>query len=111
MRRSGQGRVKRCAGLFGQGVKKPMVEGCDAVVIKFRCDGSVYGHLLRRSVPGFPVSLDLFPDIPNRILPAAFFKLVDNHPKGTAKELNLKDEESLKKEVLKADLAKWPFLA
>ncbi len=31
-------------------------------------------------------------------------KLVDNHPMGTAKELNLKDEESLKKEVLKADL-------
>ncbi len=31
-------------------------------------------------------------------------KLVDNHPKGTAKELNLKDEESLKKEVSEADL-------
>ncbi len=30
--------------------------------------------------------------------------LVDNHPKGTAKELNLKDEESLKKEVYEADL-------
>ena len=30
--------------------------------------------------------------------------LVDNHPKGTAKELNLKDEESLKKEVFEADL-------
>ena len=31
-------------------------------------------------------------------------KLVDNHPKGTAKELNLKDEELLKKEVSEADL-------
>lgn len=31
-------------------------------------------------------------------------KLVDNHPNGTAKELNLKDEESLKKEVSAADL-------
>jgi len=31
-------------------------------------------------------------------------KLIDNHPMGTAKELNLKDEESLKKEVSEADL-------
>jgi len=31
-------------------------------------------------------------------------KLVDNHPMGTAKELNLKDEESLEKEVSEADL-------
>jgi len=31
-------------------------------------------------------------------------KLVANHPRGKAKELNLKDEESLKNEVLKADL-------
>ncbi len=31
-------------------------------------------------------------------------KLVDNHPKGTAKELNLKDEELLKKEVMETDL-------
>jgi saccharopine dehydrogenase-like NADP-dependent oxidoreductase len=30
--------------------------------------------------------------------------LVDNHPMGTAKELNLKDEDSLKKEVSGADL-------
>ncbi len=30
--------------------------------------------------------------------------LVDNHPMGTAKELNLKDEDSLKKEVSEADL-------
>ena len=30
--------------------------------------------------------------------------LVDNHPMGKAKELNLKDEESLKKEVSEADL-------
>jgi saccharopine dehydrogenase (NADP+, L-glutamate forming) len=31
-------------------------------------------------------------------------KLIDNHPRGTAKELNLKDEESLKREVAGADL-------
>jgi len=31
-------------------------------------------------------------------------KLIDNHPQGTAKELNLKDEESLKNEVSRADL-------
>ena len=31
-------------------------------------------------------------------------KLIDNHPHGTAKELNLKNEESLKNEISKADL-------
>jgi saccharopine dehydrogenase (NADP+, L-glutamate forming)/spermidine synthase len=31
-------------------------------------------------------------------------KLIDNHPNGTAKELNLKDEEGLRDEVAKADL-------
>ncbi len=31
-------------------------------------------------------------------------KLIDNHPQGTAKELNLKDEEGLKKEISKADI-------
>lgn len=31
-------------------------------------------------------------------------KLVSNHPQGKAKELNLKDEESLKNEISKADL-------
>jgi len=30
--------------------------------------------------------------------------LIDNHPNGTAKELNLKDEEALKREVYEADL-------
>lgn len=32
------------------------------------------------------------------------FKLIDNHPKGTAKELNLKNEEGLRDEVADADL-------
>ncbi len=31
-------------------------------------------------------------------------KLIDNHPQGTAKELNLKNEEGLKDEISKADL-------
>jgi saccharopine dehydrogenase (NADP+, L-glutamate forming) len=31
-------------------------------------------------------------------------KLIDNHPEGVAKELNLKNEESLKEEIAKADL-------
>ncbi len=31
-------------------------------------------------------------------------KLIDNHPNGTAKELNLKNEEGLRKEVANADL-------
>lgn len=31
-------------------------------------------------------------------------KLIDNHPNGTAKELNLKNEENLKDEVARADL-------
>ncbi|MGD2246074.1 MAG: saccharopine dehydrogenase C-terminal domain-containing protein [Candidatus Aminicenantes bacterium] len=31
-------------------------------------------------------------------------KLIDNHPDGEAKELNLKDEEGLKKEILDSDL-------
>lgn len=31
-------------------------------------------------------------------------KLIDNHPKGTARELNLKNEENLKGEVARADL-------
>ena len=31
-------------------------------------------------------------------------KLIDNHPNGTAKELNLKNEEGLKNEVANADL-------
>ncbi len=31
-------------------------------------------------------------------------KLIDNHPDGVAKELNLKNEESLKEEITKADL-------
>ncbi|UCC41048.1 MAG: saccharopine dehydrogenase NADP-binding domain-containing protein [Candidatus Aminicenantes bacterium] len=31
-------------------------------------------------------------------------KLIDNHPQGTAKELNLKDEEGLKEEILRSDL-------
>lgn len=31
-------------------------------------------------------------------------KLIDNHPDGVAKELNLKNEESLKEEIAKADL-------
>lgn len=31
-------------------------------------------------------------------------KLIDNHPQGKAKELNLKDEESLKKEIAESDI-------
>lgn len=31
-------------------------------------------------------------------------KLINNHPQGRAKELNLKDEEALKSEIVKADL-------
>lgn len=31
-------------------------------------------------------------------------KLIDNHPRGTAKELNLKDETKMKEEIQKADL-------
>jgi saccharopine dehydrogenase (NADP+, L-glutamate forming) len=31
-------------------------------------------------------------------------KLIDNHPDGVAKELNLKNEEGLKEEIAKADL-------
>jgi saccharopine dehydrogenase (NADP+, L-glutamate forming) len=32
-------------------------------------------------------------------------KLIDNHPRGTAKTLNLKDEEGLRDEIAKADIA------